>query len=205
MSFFIYGETEINYLSGKCQKLGRVIELIGPLERAVTPDLFESLMRSIVGQQISSKAQATVWARIKELVGEITPQNMAACPADALQKCGMSMRKTDYIQQTACAVLDGHFDMAALHDMSDIEVRRHLSALKGIGEWTAEMLMLFSMQRPDILSYGDLAIRRGLCMLHRHRELTPALFERYRKRYSPYGSVASLYIWALAGGEVEGF
>ena len=67
------------------------------------------------------------------------------------------------------------------------------------------MLMLFSMQRQDILSYGDLAIQRGLRMLYRHRKIDKFIFERYRRRYSPYGSVASLYIWAVAGGAIEGF
>jgi DNA-3-methyladenine glycosylase II len=76
--------------------------------------------------------------------------------------------------------------------------------IRGIGKWTAEMLMLFSLQRPDILSYDDLAIQRGLRMIYHHRRITPKLFERYRRRYSPYASVASLYIWAVAGGAIDG-
>ena len=87
--------------------------------------------------------------------------------------------------------------MAALEDA---EVCRRLSALRGIGVWTAEMLLLFSLQRPDILSYDDLAIRRGLRMLYRHKEMPRERFERYRRRFSPYGSLASLYLWAIAGG-----
>ena len=73
-----------------------------------------------------------------------------------------------------------------------------------IGIWSAEMLMLFSMQRPDILSYRDLAIQRGLRMVYHHRDITRNLFEKYRRRYSPYNSVASLYLWAVAGGAIEG-
>ena len=92
--------------------------------------------------------------------------------------------------------------MQALHTMNAAEVCKWLSSLNGIGVWSAEMLMLFFMQRPDILSYGDLAIQRGLRMIYHHRIIDRKLFEKYRRRYSPYGSVASLYIWAVAGGAV---
>ena len=77
---------------------------------------------------------------------------------------------------------------------------RKVDYMRGIGVWTAEMLLLFSLQRPDILSYDDLAIRRGLRMLYRHKEMPRERFERYRRRFSPYGSLASLYLWAIAGG-----
>ena len=88
--------------------------------------------------------------------------------------------------------------------MSDKEVCARLSELEGIGVWSAEMLMLFSMQRPDILSFGDLAIQRGLRMVYHHRQITRVLFEKYRRRFSPCNSVASLYLWAVAGGAIEG-
>lgn len=77
-----------------------------------------------------------------------------------------------------------------------------LSSLKGVGLWTAEMIMLFSMQRKNILSYGDLAIVRGMRMLYRHREITPEIFNKYKRRYSPYGSIAGLYLWEVAGGAI---
>ena len=86
--------------------------------------------------------------------------------------------------------------------MSDAEAIAALSSLKGIGVWTAEMILLFCLQRPDVLSYGDLAIQRGLRMVYHHREVTPQLFEKYRRRFSPYGSVASLYLWVVAGGAI---
>ena len=86
--------------------------------------------------------------------------------------------------------------------MADAEVCNRLSALDGIGIWTAEMMMLHSLQRPDILSFGDLAMQRGLRMLYHHRKITRKLFEKYRRRYSPYGSVASLYLWAVSGGAI---
>ena len=88
--------------------------------------------------------------------------------------------------------------------MADDEVIAALSSLKGVGVWTAEMILIFCMQRQDVVSFGDLAILRGMRMLYRHREIDKAKFEKYRKRYSPYGSVASLYLWEISGGALEG-
>ena len=82
--------------------------------------------------------------------------------------------------------------------------KRQLARLPGVGVWTAEMLMTFSLQRPDVISYGDLAIQRGLRMLYRHRRVDRKLFDKYRRRYAPHATVASLYLWAVAGGAVPG-
>ena len=101
-------------------------------------------------------------------------------------------------------VANGGFDLAALEKMSDEEVISSLSSLKGVGVWTAEMLLIFTLRRTDVLSFGDLGIQRGLRMLYRHKEIDRKRFERYKKRYSPYASTASLYLWAIAGGMVDG-
>ena len=98
----------------------------------------------------------------------------------------------------------GGLDIESLQTKTDAEVCKALSRLDGVGKWTAEMLMLFSMRRQNILSYGDLAILRGMRMLYHHRRITRPLFEKYRRRYSPYGSVAGLYLWAVAGGAIQG-
>ena len=89
-------------------------------------------------------------------------------------------------------------NIAELATLSDAEIIRRLSSLNGVGVWTAEMLLIFSLERPDVVSWGDLAIRRGMMNLYGLDSLTREQFDRYRKRYSPYGSVASLYLWALA-------
>jgi DNA-3-methyladenine glycosylase II len=204
LEIFQYGETETSWLKAKDKRLARAMERIGPLERETHPDLFAALAQSIVGQQISAKAQRTIWERMRGGLGEITPQTVCACSADELQGYGLSFRKAGYIRNAAQKVLAGGLDLGTLHAMSDDEVKQTLIQLDSVGLWTAEMLMLFSMRRPDIVSYGDLAILRGMWMLYRHRILTRPLFEKYRRRYSPYGSVASLYLWAIAGGAIEG-
>lgn len=99
-------------------------------------------------------------------------------------------------------VVSGAFSLNAIYDMSDEDAIAALSSLKGVGVWTAEMILLFCLQRPNIFSYGDLAILRGVRMVYRHKELPKERFERYRKRLSPYCSVASLYFWAVAGGAI---
>ena len=203
MSVFIYGDAETDHLKKRDKALGRAIDKIGPIKRKVNPDLFSALINSIVGQQISTKAQATIWQRMQDKLTIITPESILSCTEPELQSCGMSYRKTSYIRNVAKTVADGILDINGLREESDAEVCRELAKLDGIGIWTAEMLMLFSMQRPDILSYGDLGILRGMRMLYRHKEITRERFEKYRKRYSPYGSVASLYLWAIAGGAME--
>lgn len=202
--YFEYGDTEIAHLKSRDKALGQAIDTIGIVNRRVNPNLFEALVNSIVGQQISTKAQITIWNRMKDALGSVTPETVSSLGASELQKFGISMRKAIYIEESAGAVLSGGLDLASLRYDSDQEVCRKLSALPGIGVWTAEMLMTFSMQRPDIISFGDLAIRRGLRMLYRHRNVDKGLFEKYRRRYSPYASVASLYLWAIAGGAIEG-
>ena len=203
MKIFEYGEKEIEYLKKKDKKLSEAIDRIGKIERRVISDLFEALVSSIVSQQISNKAADTVWKRLIVLIGEIKPETIIAEDVNNIQKCGMSFRKASYIKNIAESVYSGVLNIDQLKHMSDQEVINKLISLNGIGVWTAEMLMIFSMERPDIVSWGDLAIKRGICRLYNHKELTKTQFERYKKRYSPYGSVASLYLWALSTETME--
>ncbi len=200
--YFAYGERELSYLRQKDKRLGAVIDRIGQIDRAVDPNLFSSVVHHIIGQQISTKAQATIWQRIHDTLGSINAETILKAGVPALQALGMTFRKAEYITDFAEKVHTGAFDLNAVECMNDEDAIRALSSLKGIGVWTAEMILLFCMQRPDIFSYDDLAIRRGLRMVYHHREIDRERFERYRRRFSPYGSVASLYLWAVAGGAI---
>ena len=202
MHIFRYGETEIEHLKKRDKKLGTAIEDIGMIERSVTPDLFEALVVSIASQQISARAAETVWARMEARFGVITPGSIVSATQEEIQQCGMSMRKAGYIKGIGNAVLGGSLDLPGLRRLSDDEVIAGLSALNGVGVWTAEMLLIFSMERPDVLSWGDLAIRRGMMRLYGKESIDRPAFERYRKRYSPYGSVASLYLWEISHREL---
>lgn len=199
MPFFEYGQKEMAYLKRKDKKLGAAIDEIGLIRRQIIPDPFIALVSSVVSQQISNKAAETVWNRLKTLLGSITPQSIAGTDLSEIQSCGMSKRKAGYIKGIADAAISGVVDFNKLHTLSDEEIIKKLSALHGVGVWTAEMLLIFSLCRPNVLSYNDLAICRGIMNLYGLKELSRERFERYRKRYSPYGSVASLYLWALSG------
>ena len=198
LNYFIYGDKEIEYLKKKDKKLGAAIDRIGMIQREVELDPFSSLISSIVSQQISSKAAITVNDRLIQLLGEINPESIFKANLDDIQKCGMSVRKATYIKGIADAAITKQVDFHNLHTLSDEEIMKKLTSLYGVGTWTAEMLMIFSLGRMDILSYNDLAIRRGMMNLYNLKELTKVDFEKYRKRYSPYGSVASLYLWELS-------
>ena len=202
--YFRYGEKEIAYLKSKDKKLAAVIDAVGPIRRETDGDLFSSVVRHIVGQQISNKALAAVWGRLTEGLGTVDAATVLCASEEQLHGFGMSYRKAAYISDFARKVGNGEFSLSALKKTDDAAAIAALSALKGIGVWTAEMILLFCLERPDVLSFGDLAIQRGLRMVYRHREITRAQFERYRRRYSPYGSVASLYLWAVSGGALPG-
>ena len=198
--YFTYGEKELAYLREKDKRLAEVIDRIGPVQRTVDPDLFSAVVHHIVGQQISTKAQATIWQRMTDQLGTVNARTVLAAGAESLQGLGITFKKAAYITDFARQVQDGSFDMEAVWSMPDDEAIRALSALNGVGVWTAEMILLFCMQRPNVLSYGDLAIQRGMRMVYHHRKIDRKLFEKYRRRLSPYCSVASLYFWAVAGG-----
>lgn len=200
--YFAYGQTETDYLKAKDSRLAAVIDRLGHIDRTVDTDLFSSVVHHIIGQQISTKAQATIWQRMQDALGTVTADSIAAAGVPLLQSLGMTFRKAEYITDFAEKIHTGAFDLDAVAHMRDADAIRALSSLKGIGVWTAEMILLFCLQRPDILSYDDLAIQRGLRMVYHHRAIDRRLFEKYRRRYSPYGSVASLYLWAVSGGAI---
>ena len=200
--YFDYGETEVQYLRSRDKWLGEVIDRVGMIRREVDPDLFAAVVHHIVGQQISTKAQATIWQRMQDALGQVNAETILAAGVPRLQALGISFRKAEYITDLAEKVRTGAFDLDAVAHMSDEDAIRALSSLKGIGVWTAEMILLFCLQRPDVFSYDDLAIQRGLRMVYHHRRIDRKLFDRYRRRFSPYCSVASLYLWAVAGGAI---
>jgi len=195
---FDYGNKEIEYLRKVDKTLGKAIEKMERVERTVIPDLFAALIYAIIGQLISAKAVDTIWNRMQEQFGKISPENMSKLSADEIQKCGITMKKAVCIKNIAETVNNGEFNLNELCNLSDEEVIKRLSTLKGIGKWTAEMLLINSMERLDVVSFDDIAIRRGICKLYGLESVTKEEFKKYKERYSPYGSVASIYLWKLS-------
>lgn len=200
--YFDYGDIETEYLKSKDSRLGDAIEKIGHIYRTVDGDLFSSVVHNIIGQQISMKAQQTIWQRMNDTLVTVNADTIGSASIDELQSLGMTFRKAEYIKDFSQKILNGEFNLEAVENMSDEDAIATLASLKGIGVWTAEMILLFCLQRTNILSYDDLAIQRGMRMVYHHRKIDKKLFEKYRKRLSLYCSVASLYFWAISGGAI---
>ena len=199
--YFEYGEEEIEYLKRKDKKLGEAIKRIGPIQRELDSDMFAAIVHQIAGQQISNAALETVWGRLSDkLSGRLTASGVLGLTQQELQSCGISFRKAEYIREFSQKIQSGALVLEDFRTMSDEEVTVQLTACRGIGVWTAQMFLIFCLKRPNVVSWGDFGIRRGMRMLYRHRELDRTKFDRYAKRYAPYGTVASLYLWAIAGG-----
>ena len=196
MPIFEYGEKELAWLSRRDKKLGAFIERVGFLERELEPDLFAALVSSIATQQISNAAAETVMKRFEEQF-RLTPACLGAATVDEIQSVGISFRKAAYIKGFCDAVNQG-LDLEALRALPDEEVAARLLPIRGIGPWTVEMFLIFSLGRPDVVSFGDYAIRKGMANLYGLKDLDKAKFARFRKRYVPYGTVASFYLWEAA-------
>lgn len=201
-SYFPYGDDEVAYLSKKDPILGEVMAKIGHVCREVDTDFFSSVVHQIIGQQISTKALTTIWNRMLTDFGVVDADAILKAGVNKIQSYGTTFRKAEYVMDFARQVKDGSFDIEAIEQLSDQEVIEKLVSLKGVGTWTAEMLLLFGMHRSDVLSYGDLAILRGMRMIYHRRKISKRFFEQCRKAYRPYGSVASLCLWEIAGGAI---
>lgn len=159
---------------------------------------YERLAISIINQQLSTASAAAVRERVFELLNhEVTPATVLAADEESLRDAGLSRMKVEYMQNAARAFQESDLTREGLADHSDAEVVDLLTEIKGIGEWTAQMYLLFVLEREDVLPLGDLAIRRGIEQLYADgAELTRAEMREIAERWRPYRSVATRYVWA---------
>ncbi|HEV7615080.1 MAG TPA: DNA-3-methyladenine glycosylase [Solirubrobacterales bacterium] len=161
-------------------------------------DAYGALLRAIVGQQLSTKAARTIYLRVLGLFGGATPspeQLLEASEAD-LRGAGLSGRKVEYVRDLAAHVLSGELELDRLEQLSDEEVIEELVAVRGLGRWTAEMFLIFHLERPDVLSGGDLGIRKAVQVEYGLEEMpTPEQVTEIGQAWSPYRSLAGLYLW----------
>jgi len=178
--------------------LARIIARHGPCMLTHERDLFAAVGQAIVSQQISVRAAATILGRVMALMpaGALTPDDVLAVSEEELRAAGLSWRKVAYLRDCALRFADGTIDPAVLRDRDDEEFITALVAIKGVGRWTAEMVLIFSLGRPDVLSTGDYGLRSAM---QRHWDLptlaTPEEMERIAAPWRPYRSVASWYLW----------
>ncbi len=193
------------YLKAKDPILKKFIDSCEPFEINTNEDIFQNIINHIIGQQISNAAQKTIFEKLTKLTGQITPSRLCDTGINAIQRCGVSLKKAQYIYDFAAKVKTKQFDLNALSDMSDDEAVFALTSIKGIGEWTAEMILIGSLNRPDVLSYGDLALKRGIKKLYGYPNIDEQLFAMLKKRYTPCCSLASMYLWKASDKSFENY
>jgi DNA-3-methyladenine glycosylase II len=191
-----------NHLIQRDAVLAAVVRRIGPCRLADSQhdDHFRALLRAIVGQQLSTKAAATIHRRVLALLppGEpVAPGAILAIPVTSLRAAGLSARKADYVRDLAARVHDGRIDLNRATTLPDEDVIDELTTLRGIGRWTAEMFLIFRLHRPDVLPLDDLGILKSVQRLYGFKRLPAArTVERLGRQWQPYRSVASWYLWA---------
>jgi DNA-3-methyladenine glycosylase II len=167
-------------------------------ERGLTQDPWAVLVRAVVGQQLSAKAAATIFARLTEPYrdGMPTPEELLAADEKDLRAAGLSGRKVEYLRDLARHVAEGELELESLAAMSDEEVIEEITAVRGFGRWTAEMFLIFHLGRPDVLPLGDLGIRRAVERAYSLDELPDEdELERIAEPWRPQRTLACLYLW----------
>jgi DNA-3-methyladenine glycosylase II len=200
---FNYGKKQLDYLSSKDETLGKAISCFGFIEREVTLDLFQALAGSIISQQISGKAADNIWNRLLSVAGEINADNIIVLDHETLRSCGISYRKVEYLKSAAKFKIEGKLDEKEFSNLQDEEIISKLVEIKGVGIWTAEMLLIFSLQRENVLSIGDLGIKKGIRKLYGDSEITTERLKYYKDLYAPYGTIASFYLWEAATSKLK--
>jgi len=161
-------------------------------------DAYGALLRAIVGQQLSTKAARTIYLRVLDLFGGTTPspEQLLEASEEDLRACGLSGRKTEYVRDLASHVIGGELELDRLPELDDEAVIEEIVAVRGLGRWTAEMFLLFHLQRPDVLSGGDLGIRKAIQIEYGLEEMpTPTRVIEIGEPWRPHRSLASLYLW----------
>lgn len=183
--------------------MGELIDRVGPFRMRYGPADYPSLLRSIMGQQISTRAAATIHGRLVEACGgEVHPRVVLSLGDERLREVGISPQKQRYLKDLSEKTLSGEIDFGRLSGLSDDEALKYLTAVKGVGVWTAQMFLIFAMRRPDVyFPVDDLGLRNAMQRLYRMRK--PPRAERMLKiaaRWRPYSSVACWYLWRSLDG-----
>ena len=191
-----YWRRAVAHLSASDPVIGRLIADYPAECLESRDDPFGTLARSIVGQQISVQSASAVWRRIEDLLGAIESRTVAAADDGALLGCGLSRSKAGYLADLAGRFLDGSVDPRRWARLDDDAVIAELTRIKGIGRWTAEMFLMFSFMRPDVLPLGDIGLQRAMGLHYRGEgKLGAAEMERIAARWRPWRSVATWYLW----------
>lgn len=187
----------VNHLKKSDPILAAIIERVGPCRMQFEEPQFHRLAQAIVYQQLNGKAASTIFKRFAALTGEpLTPAGILKLTNEQMRAAGLSQQKSSYMRDLAEKTQTGLLNFSRLPDLSDDEVIKHLTQVKGIGVWTAHMFLMFSLRRPNILPTGDYGVQTAIKMFYKKRKLPkPEQMQKIAKVWEPYRSVASWYLW----------
>lgn len=187
---------KVKYLISTDDKLGKLIKYINKTELIIEEDGFKCIVKYIIGQQISDKARETIWQRVCAILKNVTPEKILAISDNELRKIGLSERKVNYIKILASAVISKDINFHNFKELTNEEIIKKLTALKGIGQWTAEMYLIFSLGRENVLSKGDGTIRRTIQWMYDLEKLPSSeMLTKYFSSWSQYATIVSSYLW----------
>ncbi len=187
----------INHLKKSDPVLAAIIERVGPYRMEFGEPVFHSLAESIVYQQLNGRAAETIFKRFAALAGDpVTPEGIAKLTDGEMRSVGLSKQKSSYLRDMAERAIRGELDFARLADMTDEDVIKHLTQVKGVGVWTAHMFLMFTLKRPNVLPTGDFGVQTAIKKHYKKRKLPkPVQMEKIAKCWEPYRSVACWYLW----------
>jgi DNA-3-methyladenine glycosylase II len=187
----------INHLKKSDPVMRSIIDRVGPCRMEFGEPVFHSLAEAIVYQQLNGKAAATIFKRFAAIAGEpVTPQGIVNLTDQQLRAVGLSKQKSSYLRDMAERAVRGEVDFTRLPEMTDQEVIKHLTQVKGVGVWTAHMFLMFTLKRPNVLPTGDFGVQTAIKKHYNKRKLPkPVQMEKIAKPWEPYRSVACWYLW----------
>lgn len=189
-------DQRVKYLADSDVNLGKLIKCIKTSELVIEEDGFKCLFKYIVGQQISDKARKTIWQRICLEFGNVTPEVLLLKKETELRRIGLTRRKVECIKDLAKKIVEEKINFEHFRMLSNEEIVTKLTNIKGIGHWTAEMYLIFSLGREDVLSKGDGTIKRVIQWMYDLNELPSAIvIEKYFVNWREYATIVSLFLW----------
>ena len=195
---FDFDSQAVQHLTQVDERLACLISTIGPYHLILREDYYESLINSILGQQLSASVAKVIRTRLLNICGELKPITLLNCPDKDLREIGISTPKIAYIKNLSLSILNGQLEIQSLDNLPDIEIINQLTKIKGIGRWTAEMFLIFSLGRLNVLSINDVGIQRGIKWLYQLENNPDELvLKKYGAAWSPYCTIASLYLWEV--------
>ncbi|RFU63251.1 DNA-3-methyladenine glycosylase [Bacillus sp. V59.32b] len=193
--YFTIDDDRVRQLSQADPKLKKLIEVVGIIDIPLNTDYYRSIVKQIIGQQLSLKAAATIVGRVQQVWQDFNPELLDEMEDEHIRSAGVSRPKISYIRDLAQKHKLKEVDFSTIHLLEDEEVITTLTSVKGIGKWTAEMFLIFSLGRLDVLSYGDVSIKNSIRWLYQIGKDEPLDLDHFYEKWKPYNSIVSLYLW----------